>query len=229
MKLYSSKSESEKASIKPGLKKARKAANLTQQQLADALDVSLKTVMNWEQGIVSPSLETTMKIADILHCDIDFLTGRIQCSTHDTQFIHDQTGLSEKAIAKLQAEYRTNRATGRSDTISHLVEHPLFTYLVSLLPLKLSGNSEPFTAGSAAVIQIERRAVIRSELKTAIVKIAETIQDQTPADEQTALARIMYGLLFNLYDEKRLTDDQFQQTLAAYDKGNFDFVPESLE
>lgn len=89
MKLYS---------IKPGFKKARTAANLTQQQLADKLNVSLKTVMNWEQGIVTPSLETTIQIADLLHCDIDFLTGRIKCSTHDAQFIHEYTGLSESTV-----------------------------------------------------------------------------------------------------------------------------------
>lgn len=93
MKLYS---------IKPGFKKARTAANLTQQQLADKLNVSLKTVMNWEQGIVTPSLETTIQIADLLHCDIDFLTGRIQCSNHDIQFIHDETGLSETTIAMMK-------------------------------------------------------------------------------------------------------------------------------
>lgn len=92
MKLYS---------IKPGFKTARLAAHLTQQELADKLNVNLKTVMNWEQGLVTPSLETTMQLADLLHCDIDFLTGRIKCTTHDLQYIHDLTGLSESAIATI--------------------------------------------------------------------------------------------------------------------------------
>ena len=88
-------------SIKPGLKKARKAANMTQQQLADSFGYSLKTVQNWEQGLVTPDLEDVIKLADLLSCDIDALTGRIDCPTHELQFIHDVTGLSVDAINKL--------------------------------------------------------------------------------------------------------------------------------
>ena len=105
-------------SLKPGLKKARKAANLTQQQLADKMDVTLKTVMNWEQGLVNPPLETVIQLADMLYCDIDFLVGRIECRDHDVQFIHDQTGLSEKSITELIAWKRFMEShPGRSERL----------------------------------------------------------------------------------------------------------------
>lgn len=44
-----------------------------------------------------------MDLAEIYDCDLDYLTGRLDQKTHDLQFIHDQTGLSEKAIEKLQS------------------------------------------------------------------------------------------------------------------------------
>ena len=94
MKLYS---------LSEGLKRARKKAGLTQAQLAEKYGVHIKTVMNWEQGIAEPSLSTLMDLAEIYHCDLDYLTGRLDQKTHDLQFIHDQTGLSEKAIEKLQS------------------------------------------------------------------------------------------------------------------------------
>ena len=94
MKLYS---------LKEGLKRARKEAGLTQEQLKEKLNVHIKTVMNWEQGIAEPSLETLMELTELYHCDLDYLTGRLDQKTHDLQFIHDQTGLSEKAIEKLQS------------------------------------------------------------------------------------------------------------------------------
>lgn len=98
-------------SIAEGLKRARRQYNedkskelrITQEELADRLGVSLKTVMNWEQGQAIPSVETLMDLAEIYHCDLDYLTGRLDQKTHDLQFIHDQTGLSEKAIEKLQS------------------------------------------------------------------------------------------------------------------------------
>ena len=99
MKLYS---------LKEGLKRARKEAGLTQAELTEILKSKgiashIKTVMNWEQGIAEPSLGTLMDLTELYHCDLDYLTGRLDQKTHDLQFIHDQTGLSEKAIEKLQS------------------------------------------------------------------------------------------------------------------------------
>ena len=90
-------------SLKEGLKRARKEAGLTQAELADKMGVHIKTVMNWEQGKAEPPLGTLMELAELYHCDLDYLTGRLELKTHDLQFIHDQTGLSEKAIEKLQS------------------------------------------------------------------------------------------------------------------------------
>lgn len=101
-------------SLRPGLKKARKKAQLTQQQLADKFNVSVKTVMNWEQGLVTPDLENVIKLADLLHADIDFLTGRIDCRTHDLQFVHDLTGLSEDAITILKNWHQSGEASVES-------------------------------------------------------------------------------------------------------------------
>ena len=96
--------------ISKGLKEARKHYNknkpkelqITQEDLAEKMGVSLKTIMNWEQGQAIPSLEKLSEMADLYHYDLDYLTGRMKLKTHDLQFIHDQTGLSEKAIEKLQ-------------------------------------------------------------------------------------------------------------------------------
>lgn len=90
-------------SLKEGLKRARKGAGLTQADLAEKMGVHIKTVMNWEQGIAEPPLGTLMELTELYHCDLDYLTGRLDQKTHDLQFIHDQTGLSEKAIEKLQS------------------------------------------------------------------------------------------------------------------------------
>lgn len=140
MKLYS---------IKPGLKKARNAAHLTQQQLADLMDRHIKTIMNWEQGIAVPELEELVKLADLLHCDIDFLTGRIECSTHDIQFIHDQTGLSESAIRKLQDQKQLGH--NAADILSGLIDHRLFVELIKNIAIMTNGNfNQAFTQAVAA-------------------------------------------------------------------------------
>ena len=58
------------------LRGARMRIMLTQQQMADLLSVSLNAYQKYEQGERSPSLDTLVKIADILNTSVDYLLGR---------------------------------------------------------------------------------------------------------------------------------------------------------
>lgn len=89
-------------SVRFGLKKARNKKGYTQEKLAQILDVNLKTVQNWEQGISNPSTEKLIQVADLLDCDLDYLIGKIKETTHDNAFIRQETGLSEEAIIRLK-------------------------------------------------------------------------------------------------------------------------------
>jgi transcriptional regulator with XRE-family HTH domain len=55
------------------LRIARETAGKTQAELAKHLDTLGTTVSNWEKGIREPNIETIQKIANFLHCDIDYL------------------------------------------------------------------------------------------------------------------------------------------------------------
>lgn len=63
----------------------------------------LGTIKNYENAnhSGSPNLEIVLNLCEILECDLDYLIGKIECKEHDTQFIHDQTGLSENTIQHL--------------------------------------------------------------------------------------------------------------------------------
>lgn len=55
------------------LKSIRKIRNITQEQLADMLDVSRQAVSKWESGIVYPETETLLTIARKLSISLDYL------------------------------------------------------------------------------------------------------------------------------------------------------------
>ncbi len=56
------------------MKSARIAAQMTQQQLADAVGVSLRTITNYEiQGRYPKQHAIYQKLADVLHVDINYL------------------------------------------------------------------------------------------------------------------------------------------------------------
>ena len=55
------------------IKEMRKRINMTQGDLADQLSVTQGAVSQWETGLTNPSLETLVKIAEVLNCTVDEL------------------------------------------------------------------------------------------------------------------------------------------------------------
>lgn len=55
------------------LRQARKAAGMTQKELAQAVQVKHNTVSNWEKGIASPDPDTISRLCGILRMPPNFL------------------------------------------------------------------------------------------------------------------------------------------------------------
>lgn len=115
-------------SLRGGLKKARKKRGISQEKLSQLMGVTLKTVMNWEQGISNPDLETLIRLSEVLNCDLDYLVGTLEESSHDIHFISEYTGLSEAAIEIISAPDLGNPF---GKTLSHLIESKRFYNLIT--------------------------------------------------------------------------------------------------
>ena len=76
----------------------------SQQALADKIHVDRSLIKSWERNEkpVLPRLDNLLSLCDLYHCDLDYLTGRINEPTHDIKTVHELTGLSVEAICKLQ-------------------------------------------------------------------------------------------------------------------------------
>lgn len=57
------------------IKRARKAKGLTQEELADRVDVSRSAVARWELGEIEPSLSHMILVAKALETSLDVLVG----------------------------------------------------------------------------------------------------------------------------------------------------------
>jgi len=80
------------------LKELRKAANLTQQELGDMINVTKVSICCYEKGTRIPSLETINDLANVFHVNVDYLLG------HDVYLVADQSDdygikLSKEEIA----------------------------------------------------------------------------------------------------------------------------------
>ena len=72
------------------IKELRQKNNISQTELAKKLEVSQKSISNYEKGLSTPDIETLIKIADYFHTTIDNLVG------HNVPYLLDKSLLSEK-------------------------------------------------------------------------------------------------------------------------------------
>lgn len=98
----------------------------TQEEFASKLGVNLKSVQNWEQGRKLPQSEHLFKICDVLDCDLDYLTGRLEERNRTIKEMAAYTGLSEKSI-KMLHDYHVSKTDGQNclpTYISNILDHP---------------------------------------------------------------------------------------------------------
>lgn len=60
------------------LREERKSCGFTQAQMAELLGIRQPSYIRYENGTGEPSLETLVKIANILDVSVDYLLGRTQ-------------------------------------------------------------------------------------------------------------------------------------------------------
>lgn len=83
------------------LRARRNELSLTQKELAHALQVSEKTIRNWEGDLSAPDLENIIKLSDRLQCSIDSLVGK------DKNNVIYLDGLNYKDVRKIKAIVQT--------------------------------------------------------------------------------------------------------------------------
>lgn len=85
------------------LKMLRKKNNLTQQQVAERLNVSKAVVSSYELSNRSPSFQTLVKIANIYNVTTDFLLGINKRKMIDiTNLTSEQADIIEKLVQEFE-------------------------------------------------------------------------------------------------------------------------------
>lgn len=58
------------------LKKTRKTAGISQEEIAEKLNIGYSTYRRYEQGGTEPTISDAARIADYLNVSLDYLAGR---------------------------------------------------------------------------------------------------------------------------------------------------------
>lgn len=84
------------------IKALREERNLTQNELAEDLQVGRETVARWETGDRDIKTDATIRLAKYFDVTSDYILGISDCKMSENENIHKRTGLSEENIKLLQ-------------------------------------------------------------------------------------------------------------------------------
>lgn len=80
----------------------RKKRGLTQEELAEKLDVSSAAISKWERGVSTPELGMVCKLADCFEISVDELLGRTNC------LLPEEEKYSDKSMKQYDLKRRKN-------------------------------------------------------------------------------------------------------------------------
>lgn len=83
--------------FKDRLKELREDQGMTQEKIADKLNISRSMLSNYETGKFEPNLETLILIADFFNVSLDYLLGRTK-KMHNTSLKANREKLIKKII-----------------------------------------------------------------------------------------------------------------------------------
>ena len=86
----------------------RRERNLTQNEIADRLNISAQAVSKWENDLTSPDIETLIKLSEIFNISVDELVGR---KSSDSEFVPTE---ERKDIHKMMLRLRIKDKDGNA-------------------------------------------------------------------------------------------------------------------
>lgn len=112
------------------IKELRNANKWSQDNLIERLHISRNTLSAVENGRQDKfTLDILLSCCDVFGCDMGYLLGEYEeCKKLDAQFVYNETGLSEKAVANLKQLTTYDDGAKRLSLLNWLLNDPRFTH-----------------------------------------------------------------------------------------------------
>ncbi len=205
----------------------RTKQNLSQQQLAEKININRETIAKYETVKRIPSYEHLTKFAEYFHVSTDYLLGLQGEPTNNPVEITvtEYTGLTKEAVDKLHKISIQNKYTANSDTLSELIEDVDFEYFISLLAAKMCANNstKTFNVGNAQM-KIKISDLTDYGIERNISKISTRMKEEFGRKYTTAAERKLFWFVEQVQkkiNEREITEQQGNEAIASYIREDF--------
>lgn len=125
------------------LKELRNENQISQTELATALNISNRTISMYEQGNSEPNADILSKIANYFDVTTDYLIGITNSKKPANRVISDELNLSDEAIdilKELPLTVAYENGISLSDVLNAMITNPKFKKLLRSILLHISRN-----------------------------------------------------------------------------------------
>lgn len=118
----------------------RKAATMSQEKLAEKMDVTRQSVSKWENGESYPEMEKIMKLCDIFHCKINDLVheNMADIDSLDEDIKMSVVKFKEEKQKKIKGISKAIYVLSRIGKIITTIAIPIIAFLLIVTPIFIS-------------------------------------------------------------------------------------------
>lgn len=118
----------------------RKAAKMSQEKLAEKMDVTRQSVSKWENGESYPEMEKIMKLCDVFHCKINDLVHEdmSDIDSLDEEIKMSVVKFKEEKQKKIKGISKAIYVLARIAKIAVTIAIPIIVFLLIVTPIFIS-------------------------------------------------------------------------------------------
>lgn len=192
----------------------------------NGIGISYSTISDIENERREPTVEQVQIYHDFFKVPLDYLTGESESKSKELVEIEWFTGLSDKSLLKINKMARNRHFDWSIDVLNELIENEKFGLLIAYLV-------EYFTKPAHSVeyypFKINLKDVALASSQTVFTEIIKSTEETFKIKvKEQADERIYWGVLNGLHQTGDITENEYEEIVEQYEKGNFDFVPQSF-
>lgn len=183
----------------------RKSANMSQEKLAEKMDVTRQSVSKWENGESYPEMEKIMKLCDVFHCKINDLVheNMADIDSLDEDIKMSVVKFKEEKQKKIKGISKAIYILARIGKIITTVAIPIIVFLLIFTPIFISNIELKDNTIIFKGARIDDKIVITEERANDGVTLKLKVNDILLADESNQDAILqMKNVLENNSKEK---------------------------
>lgn len=132
----------------------RKSKGMTQEELAEKLNVSRQAVAKWESGMAYPDIMNLIQLSELFHLTVDYLVKDNECSKTVVQTpvgdIDELIDFRSEAIRNTYAGYANNCQSSRPGSHDYSYDNGIYQYYDTWLGgEKFTGEEAVWKEGKA--------------------------------------------------------------------------------